>query len=205
MKKSFYIPSENIANKLNELLNTLKQKFPNKILESNYSFGDLVVTINKESLLEIIAFLKDDSLYLFRQLTDITAVDYPNKGNRFTVVYQLLSLSFNLRLRLKIEIPENYIVDSIFTSYSNADWLEREVFDMFGIYFKNHPDLRRLLTDFGFEGYPLRKDFPLSGHTEIYFDETEKQVKYKPVDLENKYRDFSSINPWLDLDNKEEK
>lgn len=205
MKQSFYIPSENIANKLNELISIMQQKFSSKIIESSHAFGDLVVTVDKESLLEIIAFLKDDSGYLFRQLTDVTAIDYPNKENRFTVVYQLLSLSFNLRLRLKIEIPENYIVDSLFNSYSNADWLEREVFDMFGIYFKNHPDLRRLLTDFGFEGYPLRKDFPLSGHTEIYFDEKEKQVKYKPVDLENKYRDFSSINPWLDLENKKEK
>lgn len=205
MKQSFYIPSENIANKLNELISIMQQKFSSKIIESSHSFGDLVVTVDKESLLEVIAFLKDDSGYLFRQLTDVTAIDYPNKENRFTVVYQLLSLSFNLRLRLKIEIPENYIVDSLFNRYSNADWLEREVFDMFGIYFKNHPDLRRLLTDFGFEGYPLRKDFPLSGHTEIYFDEKEKQVKYKPVDLENKYRDFSSINPWLDLENKKEK
>ena len=200
MEKSFYTPSEKIATKLQELANVMQEKFDNKIICSNYSFGELSVTVNKDSLLDVITFLRNDPRYLFRQLSDITAVDYPEKENRFTLVYQLLSLSFNLRVRIKIEITESYVVPSVFNQYSNADWLEREVFDMFGIYFSDHPDLRRILTDFGFEGYPLRKDFPLSGHTEVYFDKETQQVKYKPVELEQEYRNFSSINPWLNLD-----
>lgn len=204
MKKSFYTPSENIIAKLKELDNVMQEKFANKIASSNYNFGELTITIDKDILLEVIAFLRDDSRYLFRQLSDITAVDYPEREHRFTLVYQFLSLSSNLRIRIKTEISENYVVPSVFNYYSNADWLEREVFDMFGIYFSDHPDLRRILTDFGFEGYPLRKDFPLSGHTEVYFDEETQQVKYKPVELEQEYRNFSSVNPWISFDKKEE-
>ncbi|KAL0263873.1 UNVERIFIED_CONTAM: hypothetical protein PYX00_011174 [Menopon gallinae] len=203
MNKSFYTPNVKILDKLEYLVDILIKRFNEKIISSSVIYNELTVNINKENLLEVIAFLRDDSQLLFRQLTDITAVDYLKKCKKFTVVYQLLSLSFNLRIRIKIDIPQNYIVPSLFNYYSNADWLEREVFDMFGIYFNEHPDLRRILTDFGFEGHPLRKDFPLSGFTEVYYDENDQEVKYKPVELENEYRNFSSINPWMGICKRE--
>ncbi|MGV3278166.1 NADH-quinone oxidoreductase subunit C [Rickettsiales bacterium LUAb2] len=196
---SYYMPNEKIITSLNELVTLLQEKFKDSLIGYSLEFQELTIKIKKDNLLEIISFLKDDPKYLFRQLIEVTAVDYPENNKRFVLVYQLLSLAFNLRIRVKTEISENEVVPSLYSYYNNADWLEREVFDMFGIYFSNHPDLRRILTDFGFEGFPLRKDFPLSGHTEVYYDQKEQKVKYKPIKLENEYRDFKSVNPWLDL------
>lgn len=199
---AFYMPNEKIKSSLQGIYDILLEKFgDNSIVSYEFKFDELSIKIAKDSLLEVISFLKDNNKFLFRQLIDITAIDFPNNKKRFTMVYSLLSLAFNIRVRIKFDVAENDSVESITSYYYNADWLEREVFDMFGIYFLNHPDLRRLLTDFGFDGFPLRKDFPLSGFTEIYFDKEEQKVKYKPLELEQEYRDFKSINPWLDKNN----
>lgn len=199
MSISFYLPNPETYQKLVTLNTNLQNKFGENVIDYSLAHKELAITIKPESLLDVISFVRNDNNCMFRQLTEITAVDYPTKHNRFVVVYQLLSLDFNIRLRLKIEISEHFIVPSISDRFSNADWLEREVFDMFGIYFSNHPDFRRILTDFGFEGYPLRKDFPLTGYTEVYYNEVEEQVKYKPVELQREYNNFTSINPWLKI------
>ena len=154
------------------------------------------ITVDKDCLLKLIQFLKDDPSCLFDQLSDITAVDYPNKKNRFRMVYLLLSHEFNKRIIIDFPLNENEKVFSITGIFPSANWMEREVFDMYGINFQDHPDLRRILTDYEFEGYPLRKDFPITGHKEVRYSEEKKKVIYEPVKLEQDYRNFDYNSPW---------
>ncbi len=195
---SYYIPSDAKRVQLNDIMNNLKEDIKNSISEISFINDEIVITINKLDLVEVIYTLKDEYKYSFRQLIDITAVDYPQRDQRFEVVYFLLSLTHNIRIRLKVCIAENELIDSLTTQYSNADWLEREVYDMFGIYFRGHKDLRRLLTDFGFDGSPLRKDFPLTGFVELEFDSEQQKIVYKPVELNQAYRDYAYRSPWME-------
>jgi NADH-quinone oxidoreductase subunit C len=159
-------------------------------------FGQLIVTTSLENITKLVFFLRDNEQCKFQQLVDITAVDYPDHENRFEMVYQLLSLKHNNRITVKFEINDEAIVPSICEIFSNANWLEREVWDMYGVRFKNHPDLRRILTDYGFEGHPQRKDFPLTGFLEVRYDEAKAKVVYEPVKLHQEYRSFDYLSPW---------
>ena len=158
--------------------------------------------INKENIYELIKIVKEDEKLKFNQLIDITAVDYPSSELRFTIVYIFLSLSLNQRLVVKTSINENDSIKSITNLFKSANWYERECYDLFGIKFINHPDLRRILTDYNFEGHPLRKDFPLTGHNEVRYDDLEKRVIYEPVNLPQEYRDFDYSSPWEGLPNE---
>ena len=166
------------------------------IKKSEINFDQLFIDIKVENLISTILFLKTNDKCRFKQLIDITAVDYPEKEDRFKLVYLLLSLENNLRILINVKLEEKLIAPSIIKIFPSANWMEREVFDMYGISFKDHPDLRRILTDYGFEGYPLRKDFPLTGHTEVRYSETKKKVISEPVKLEQEYRDFDFESPW---------
>ena len=156
----------------------------------------IVLRIPASSIQQVLAALRDDKYAAFNQLSDLTAVDYPERPERFELVYQLLSMRNNMRLRLLAAVSEGQAVPSVTTVYSAANWAEREVWDMFGIFFAGHPDLRRLLTDYGFEGHPLRKDFPLTGHVEVRYDDTLRRVVNEPVSLVQEFRDFDFLSPW---------
>ena len=149
-----------------------------------------------DDLLYVLKTVRDDPMLQFRQLSDLTAVDYPDQVDRFEVVYQMLSISLNARLRIITTAADGAIVPSAVELFASANWAEREVWDMFGIFFSGHPDLRRLLTDYGFEGHPLRKDFPLTGYVEVRYNDTERRVVYEPVKLTQEYRDFDFLSPW---------
>ena len=153
-------------------------------------------TFKKENILSIFRELKDNELYGFDQLIDLTAIDYPSKQNRFQLIYIFLSMKKNKRIVLKTSVNENESIDSIIQIHKASNWYERECYDLFGINFNNHPDLRRIMTDYNFEGHPLRKDFPLTGHTEVRYDVNEKKVVYEPVKLTQEYRDFDYTSPW---------
>ena len=181
---------------VNDLANTVRSSLTNTIKNSEINFGQLFININVENLISTILFLKTNEKCKFKQLIDITAVDYPEKEKRFKIVYLLLSHENNLRVIVNIEIEEKKLVPSITKIFPSANWMEREVFDMYGISFKDHPDLRRILTDYGFEGYPLRKDFPLTGHTEVRYSESKKKVISEKVKLDQEYRDFDFESPW---------
>ena len=154
------------------------------------------LTIDPEDISDVVLFLKNNPNTKFRQLIDITAVDYPQNEKRFRLVYLLLSLENNKRISIDYSIKENDLINSLTSIYPSANWMEREVFDMYGIVFKDHPDLRRILTDYNFKGHPLRKDFPLTGHNEVRFNEESKKVIYEPVKLEQNYRNFDYESPW---------
>ena len=181
--------------KLQALAERAQGEFKEAIIESKLEFGELTLTIERERVVEIMARLRQEP-YRFHQLIDVCGADYPRRTRRFDVVYHLLSLTQNIRLRVKVQTDEIVTVPSIRTVYPNADWYEREAFDMYGILFSNHPDLRRLLTDYGFEGYPLRKDFPMTGHVEVRYDEEQKRVVYEPVKLTQEFRRFDFLSPW---------
>ena len=166
------------------------------IKKSQINFDQLFIDVDVENLISIILFLKTNDKCKFKQLIDITAVDYIDKEQRFKIVYLLLSHENNLRIVINTNIEEGKTVPSITKIFSSSNWMEREVFDMYGISFEGHPDLRRILTDYGFEGYPLRKDFPLTGHTEVRYSEEKKKVISEPVKLEQDYRDFDFQSPW---------
>ena len=166
------------------------------IKKSEINFDQLFIDIDIENIISTILFLKTNEKCRFKQLIDITAVDYPEKEERFKIVYLLLSHEKNLRIVINTHINEKVVVPSITKIFPSANWMEREVFDMYGISFKDHPDLRRILTDYGFEGYPLRKDFPLTGHTEVRYSEAKKKVISEPVKLDQEYRDFDFESPW---------
>jgi NADH-quinone oxidoreductase subunit C len=173
----------------------------NNVLESAIrdqavTYGDLTLTIHRDRIVEVLRFLRDDPACRYTTLIDICGVDYPGRSERFEVVYHMLSMHLNQRIRVKLSTDEDMPVDSVHELFPVADWFEREAFDMYGIAFANHPDLRRLLTDYGFEGHPLRKDFPLSGHVEVRWDEEEKRVVYEPVELVQEFRDFDFMSPW---------
>ena len=181
---------------VNDLERTVNSSLTTTIISSEINFGQLFINIESYNLISSILFLKTNENCRFRQLIDITAVDYPEKEKRFKVVYLLLSHENNLRISINMNIDEKTPVPSITKIFPAANWMEREVFDMYGISFKDHPDLRRILTDYGFEGYPLRKDFPLTGHTEVRYSEEKKKVIYEPVKLDQEYRDFDFESPW---------
>ncbi len=179
-----------------DLERTVNSSLTTTVKISKINFGQLFIEIDIEALYSTILYLKTNNKCRFKQLIDITAVDYPEKEKRFKLVYLLLSHENNLRILININIDEKTHVPSITKIFPSANWMEREVFDMYGISFKNHPDLRRILTDYGFEGYPLRKDFPLTGHTEVRYSEEHKKVIYEPVKLDQEYRHFDFESPW---------
>ena len=180
---------QNLEKKINSELTT-------KINSSKIKHSQIYLNIDSEDLIDVILFIKNNQSTKFKQLIDITAVDYPQSDKRFKLVYLFLSHEFNSRLILETFINEDEVVPTVTKIYPAANWMEREVFDMYGIKFKDHPDLRRILTDYGFEGYPLRKDFPLTGHNEVRYSEDEKKVIYEPVKLEQNYRNFDYESPW---------
>ena len=181
---------------VNDLERTVNSGLTTTVKKSVINFEQLFVEVNVENLTSTILFLKTNDKCRFKQLIDITAVDYPGKEKRFKIVYLLLSHENNLRIVINVHIEETVIVPSITKIFPSANWMEREVFDMYGVSFKDHPDLRRILTDYGFEGYPLRKDFPLTGHTEVRYSEAKKKVISEPVKLDQEYRDFDFGSPW---------
>jgi NADH-quinone oxidoreductase subunit C len=163
---------------------------------SYVAFGELNVRAQAGRIVELLTLLRDSPDFQFHQLIELTAVDYPERERRFDVVYQLLSLTKNWRVRIAVETDEDTPVPSVASVYPCADWSEREVFDMYGVFFSNHPDLRRILTDYGFHGYPLRKDFPMTGYVEVRYDEALKRVVYEPVKLPQEFRQFDFLSPW---------
>lgn len=181
---------------LNELGQHIELKRPDCVLSWDVAFGELTVHIAPTSIVPFCDFLKTDRTCGFSTLVDITAVDHPSREARFDVVYHFLSMYQNHRVRVKVALREEEMMASITEVYPAANWFEREVYDMFGILFTGHPDLRRILTDYGFRGYPLRKDFPTTGYTEVRYDEAQKRVVYEPVKLVQEYRQFDFMSPW---------
>jgi len=183
-------------NNLIDLEKKINSELTTKINRSKINHNQLYLDIDSEDLLKVSLFVKTNKDTKFRQLIDITAVDYPENPKRFKMVYLFLSHEFNQRILINYLINENEVIDSLTKIFPSANWMEREVFDMYGVKFKDHPDLRRILTDYGFEGHPLRKDFPLTGHTEVRYSEEEKKVIKEPVKLEQNYRNFDYESPW---------
>ncbi|MEQ9260004.1 MAG: NADH-quinone oxidoreductase subunit C [Roseovarius sp.] len=182
--------------RLKELGAHIEMKRPDCVIGWEVVHGELTVEVALSNILGFVEFLKTDPSCSFSTLVDITAVDYPERAKRFDVVYHLLSMYQNHRIRLRAAAREEDMVPSITSVHPSANWFEREVFDMFGILFSGHPDLRRILTDYGFRGYPLRKDFPTTGYTEVRYDEEQKRVVYEPVSLVQEYRQFDFMSPW---------
>jgi len=181
---------------LNALASHIADGLGDRLADHFIAFDELTLEVNPGDVEAVMRFLHDDADCAFTQLIDLCGADYPERALRFDVVYHLLSMTQNLRLRVKVQAGEETLVPSISGVFSAANWYEREAFDMYGIRFSGHPDLRRLLTDYGFEGYPLRKDFPLSGHVEVRYDDDQKQVVYEPVSLVQEFRDFDFESPW---------
>ena len=182
--------------RLSDLEKKINSELTTKIKSSKLNHDQIYLNIENDDLLETILFLKNNNETKFKQLIDITAVDYPDSEKRFKMVYLLLSHEHNKRIIIDYTIKETDIIQSLTSIFPSANWMEREVFDMYGLNFKNHPDLRRILTDYGFEGHPLRKDFPLTGHNEVRYSEEFKKVIYEPVKLEQNYRNFDYESPW---------
>ncbi len=174
----------------------LEAELDTALTGSEIALGDLVLCAHAGQILKVLTFLRDDSKCRLETLVDICGVDHPGRAKRFDVVYHLLSMRENFRVRIKIAIEEGAEVPSAVSVFPCANWYEREAFDMYGILFSGHPDLRRILTDYGFEGHPLRKDFPLSGHVQCRYDEELRRVVYEPVSLTQEYRDFDNMSPW---------
>ena len=185
-----------MSDALNELGTTIALRQPEAVLSYAVAHGELTLTVTPTHLLALMEYLRDDATCRFSTLIDITAVDYPERPARFDVVYHLLSMYRNQRIRVKAAVREEEMVPSLVSLHPGANWYERETFDMFGIIFQGHPDLRRLLTDYGFRGHPLRKDFPTTGYVEVRYDEVQKRVVYEPVKLVQEYRQFDFMSPW---------
>ena len=183
-------------NNLNSLEKKINSELATKVKSTKINHNHIYINIENENLLEVILFLKNNNQTKFKQLIDITAVDYPENEKRFKLVYLFLSHEFNSRIIVEFFVNENEIITSLTSVFPSSNWMEREVFDMYGIKFKDHPDLRRILTDYGFEGFPLRKDFPLTGHTEVRYNELKKKVISEPVKLDQDYRNFDFVSPW---------
>jgi len=173
-----------------------RKNFSKSVLKNTVSKGELCLTIRRESVIKVMTFLRDDAGCDFKQLVDLCGVDYPERAERFDIVYNLLSLKHNQRIRIKLSTSEEAPVDSVMSVFSTANWFEREAWDLYGVFFKGHSDLRRILTDYGFEGHPLRKDFPLTGFVEVRYDEEQARVVYEPVELTQDYRKFDFTSPW---------
>lgn len=181
---------------LKELGETIQAALPEDVLEVGIAHHELVLTVAPSSIVKVLTFLRDDANCQFKQLLDVCGVDYPEREKRFEVVYNLLSLSQNQRVRVKAGVAEEEPVASVVAVFHSANWWERETWDLYGIFFSGHPDLRRILTDYGFEGHPLRKDFPLTGFVELRYDEEQKRVVYEPVKLTQEFRSFDFMSPW---------
>ena len=179
-----------------DLEKKINSELTTKIKKTEIRHDQLYINIDNEDLTDVTLFIKSNENTKFRQLMDVTVVDYPENAQRFKVVYLFLSHEFNQRIILSYLISENEVIPSLTPIYPAANWMEREVFDMYGVKFKDHPDMRRILTDYGFEGHPLRKDFPLTGHTEVRYSEDQKKVISEPVKLEQNYRNFDYESPW---------
>ena len=182
--------------KLNEIEKLVNSELTSKIKKTTITFNELLVDTSVEELINVILFLKSHDKIKFRQLIDIAGVDYPEEEKRFSLVYLLLSHEKNIRIKVSINFEIGKKIPTLTKVYPSANWMEREVFDMYGIEFTDHPDLRRILTDYNFEGHPLRKDFPLTGFNEVRYSEKEKKVIYEPVKLEQNYRNFDFESPW---------
>ncbi len=185
-----------MTRQLQELGDHVAASLPQDVIATAVLQGELVVTVRREAVARVLGFLRDDPRCLFKLLADVCGVDYPDRAERFEIVYNLLSLKLNHRIRVKLAVDEEQAVPSVVSVYSAAGWYEREAWDLFGVYFSDHPDLRRLLTDYGFEGHPLRKDFPLTGYVEVRYDEDQKRVIYEPVRLTQEFRSFDFLSPW---------
>jgi len=181
---------------LQELGDHLAASLPGDVLKHEIALGELMVLVKRDSIVRALEFLRDDPDCRFAQMTDICGVDFPDRGERFEVVYNLLSLTLNHRIRVKVTASEDTPVPSAAAVFSSAGWYEREVYDLFGVLFDGHPDLRRILTDYGFDGHPLRKDFPMTGFVELRYDDEEKRVRYEPVRLNQEFRHFDFLSPW---------
>jgi NADH-quinone oxidoreductase subunit C len=189
-----------MSESLNDLSGYLKDKLDAEILESVVAYGELTITVKAADIVDVVRFLRDDAKCRFVSIIDVCGADYPARAKRFDVVYHLLSPKQNLRIRVKVEAAEDTLVPSITSVYPGADWYERETYDLYGVLFSGHPDLRRLLTDYGFEGHPLRKDFPLTGFVEVRYDDEAKRVIYEPVELKQEFRNFDFLSPWEGTD-----
>jgi len=181
---------------LKELSDHITAAFGPRILASETRLGELMMRVQRDAVVEVMRFLRDDPKCLFKLLVDVCGVDWPNRAERFDVVYNLLSLKLNQRIRIKVSTDEDTPVPSVTSVFSTAGWFEREAWDLYGILFSDHPDLRRILTDYGFQGHPLRKDFPLSGYVQVRYDEDQKRVIYEPVNLTQEFRGFDFLSPW---------
>tara|TARA_B100001939_G_C16849554_1_gene576796 strand:- start:395 stop:991 length:597 start_codon:yes stop_codon:yes gene_type:complete len=179
--------------KIEKLINA---RFSNRGIETKIINEELTLTLSKSLLIQVVSFMRDDKDFLFKQLIDICAVDFPNRNERFEIVYHLLSVKLNQRIRVKLSVAEGDLVPSLVSLYEAANWYEREIWDLFGVMFSDHPDLRRILTDYGFQGHPLRKDFPLSGFSQVRYDDVEKRVVNENVNLVQDFRSFDFESPW---------
>jgi NADH-quinone oxidoreductase subunit C len=188
------------VSKLAELGESIKAALSGAVAEYAIAFDQLTVTIDATKIIEVVRFLRDDPSCRFVNITDITAVDYPGRAKRFDVIYHFLSPTLNERIRIRAEADETTQVPSIIEEFPGADWFERECYDLYGVIFTGHPDMRRLLTDYGFDGHPLRKDFPLTGFVEVRYDDQEKRVLYEPVRLNQEFRKFDFLSPWEGAD-----
>ena len=181
---------------MQDIADHISQSLENDIVSSSIANGELTIVARTDHITRVLTFLRDDQVCLFKQLVDVCGVDYPERARRFDVVYHLLSIELNQRIRVKVETDEDTAVPSAVEVFPAAGWFEREAWDMYGIFFADHPDLRRMLTDYGFKGHPLRKDFPLTGFVECRYSEEEKRVVYEPVELKQEFRDFDFMSPW---------
>lgn len=181
---------------LDDLRETIASRQAAALIAAETRAGELTVTVAVNALPDFLSYLRTDPTCRFTTLIDITAVDWPARERRFDLVYHLLSMHLNQRIRVKAELREDEIAPSVLAEFPNANWYEREVFDMYGVLFSGHPDLRRILTDYGFSGYPLRKDFPTTGYVEVRYSEEQKRVVYEPVKLTQEYRQFDFMSPW---------
>lgn len=193
---------------LKDLAEHIEESLDKAVESFHFDRDELCLHVRRDDIVRVLQFLRDDGECSFRVLIDVCGVDEPENKERFEIVYSLLSLSMNQRVRLKIRTDENTPVPSVTSVFTSAGWFEREVWDMFGVYFSEHTDLRRILTDYGFEGHPLRKDFPLSGHVQVRYDEGEGRVIYEPVQIDQPFRDFGEVSPWeglTDIQSSEDK
>jgi len=185
---------------MDELLQTIGAKIdaavPGAVIGSSFAFGEMTLTVDPSRIVDALRFLRDDPAGEFASIIDISGADYPEREKRFEVVYHLLSPKLNRRIRLKLATDEETPIESATAVYPGADWYEREIYDFFGVLFVGHPDLRRILTDYGFDGHPLRKDFPMTGFVEVRYDDQEKRVRYEPVRLTQEFREFDFLSPW---------
>lgn len=189
-----------MAASLSELSTYLGEKLPGRVHDAVLAYGELSISVETGDLIDVVTFLRDDPSCQFISIIDVCGADYPSRAKRFDVVYHLLSPKQNLRIRIKVQADEETLVPSLTSVYPGADWFERETYDLYGVLFSGHPDLRRILTDYGFEGHPLRKDFPLTGFVEVRYDDEAKRVIYEPVELKQEFRNFDFLSPWEGTD-----